>query len=115
MVCGGGSKSVEGCPFDVVLKDVLVVEQAGIGAGLKSTTDYKDGNTITFYFAKGRRGTAIHDDPVGRYILAVQPFYLYGNGEFSESLTLAKFGEKKVMGVCINAGHCSGRVLPLKL
>ena len=66
MVCGGKSKSFEGCPFDVVLKYVLVVEQAGMGAGLKSTTQYKDGDTITFYFAKDRRGTAIHDDPVGR-------------------------------------------------
>jgi hypothetical protein len=30
---------------------------------------------------------------------------LYANGEFSEVLTLAKFAEKKAMGVCINAAN----------
>ena len=98
--------TVDGCPFrKAVVQDVVVIEQGRMGAGLQSTANYVAGDVITFYFAKIRRGTAISDDPVGRYILAVLPFYLYGNGEFSEFLTLAKFAAKRAMGVCINAGN----------
>ena len=105
-VSGGGMDTIDGCPFrNIVVQDVVVIQQGEMGAGLQSTTNYKAGDVITFYFAKIRRGTAISDDPVGRYILAVLPFYLYGNGEFSEFLTLTKFGEKRAMGVCINAGN----------
>ena len=89
----------------LTLKDVLVKEQKGMGAGLQSDADYKTGDLITFYFGKARRGREILEDPPGRYVLAVLPHTLYANGEFSETRTLATITKKKAMGVCINAAN----------
>jgi hypothetical protein len=89
----------------MTLKDVLVKEQKGMGAGLQSDAEYQMGDLITFYFGRARRGREILEDPPGRYVLALLPHTLYANGEFSETLTLAKFAEKKAMGVCINASN----------
>lgn len=89
----------------VELKDVLVIKQDRMGAGLKSTALYEPGEAITFYFGKMRRGKEILDDPMGRYILTIDANYLYANAEFSEKLTLTSLAEKKAMGACINASN----------
>jgi hypothetical protein len=107
-VTGGEMDGTVGAPREfshLTLKDVVVKEQEGMGAGLQSAAVYEIGDLITFYFGKARRGREILDDPPGRYVLAIQPHYLYANGEFSETLTLAKFADKKAMGVCINAAN----------
>ena len=91
----------------LVLKEVVVTKQGEMGAGLQGTAAYQSGDLITFYFGKVRRGTEILDDPPGRYVLAILAKYLYANGEFSETLTLAKFAERKAMGVCINAANAA--------
>jgi hypothetical protein len=105
-VTGGEMDGVVGAPREFsnwTVKDVVVKEEKGMGAGLQSAALYEPGDLITFYFGRARRGREILDDPPGRYVLAILPHYLYANGEFSEILTLAKFAEKKAMGVCINA------------
>jgi len=107
-VTGGKMDGTVGAPREfshLTLKDVVVKEQEGMGAGLQSAAVYEIGDLITFYFGKARRGREILDDPPGRYVLAIQPHYLYANGEFSETLTLAKFADKKAMGVCLNAAN----------
>ena len=107
-VTGGGIDGAVGAPrdfFHMTMKDVLVKEQKGMGAGLQSAAVYETGDLITFYFGRARRGREILGDPPGRYVLSILPMSLYANGEFSEVLTLAKFAEKKAMGVCINAAN----------
>ena len=107
-VTGGEMDGVVGAPRDFsrfTVKDVVVKAQEGMGVGLQSAASYETGDLITYYFGRARRGREILDDPPGRYVLAIQPHYLYANGEFSEILTLAKFAEKKAMGVCINAAN----------
>jgi hypothetical protein len=109
-VTGGEMDGVVGAPRELcnlTLKDVVVKEQKGMGAGLQSAALYETGDLITFYFGRARRGREILDDPPGRYVLAILPHYLYANGEFSEKLTLTKLAEKKAMGVCINAATMS--------
>ena len=109
-VTGGEMDGVFGAPREhshFTMKDVVVKEQEGMGAGLQSTAAYNTGDFITFYFGRARRGREILDDPPGRYVLAILPQTLYANGEFSEILTLAKFAEMKAMGVCINAANRS--------
>ena len=105
LVNGGDMASVPGCPFPEVsmLKDVRVIVEPGKGPGLQAVVPYKDGQIVTFYLAKRRVGTEIHDDPPGRYIVAVCPRAIYGNGEFDETRTLEWFAGKKAVGVCLNA------------
>ena len=104
LVKGGEMCSVLGCPFSMHnLKDVLVIREAKIGAGLKAVEAYEEHELITFYFAAERVGLEINEDPPGRYVVAIRPHAQYGNGEFTPELTLEQFAEKKAMGVCINA------------
>ena len=107
-VTGGEMDGAVGAPQEFshfTVKDVVVKEQKGMGAGLLSAAGYETGELITFYYGKARRGREILGDPPGRYVLAILPMALYANGEFSEKLTLAKLAEKKAMGVCINAAN----------
>ena len=107
-VNGGDVDGKAGAPpkfSGLVLQDVVVTKQGDMGAGLQSTAAYKSGDLITFYYGKARRGTEILDDPPGRYVLAILAKYLYANGEFSETTTLAMFAERKAMGMCINAAN----------
>jgi len=105
LVIGGDMASVPGCPFPEVsmLKDVRVIVEPGKGPGLQAVGPYTNGDIVTFYLAKRRVGTEIHDDPPGRYVVAVCPRAVYGNGEFDTTRTLEWFAEKKAVGVCINA------------
>lgn len=86
-----------------MLKDVRVIVEPGKGPGLQAVEPYKHGQIVTFYLAKRRVGTEIHDDPPGRYIVAVCARALYGNGEFDATRTLEWFAGKKAVGVCLNA------------
>jgi hypothetical protein len=96
--------TVPGCPFPThTLKDVLVIREGEIGAGLKAIETYEKHELVAFYYAAKRVGLEINEDPPGRYIVAVKPQFLYGNGEFTPELDLEQFREKKAMGVCINA------------
>jgi hypothetical protein len=96
--------TVMGCPFPKdKIKDVLVVREGKMGAGLRAVESYEEHEVITYYYAVKRVGLEINEDPPGRYVVAVQPQVLYANGEFTPELTLEQFGEKKAMGVCINA------------
>ena len=107
-VNGGKVDEKVGAPpifYGLEVKEVVVTGQNEMGAGLQSTAAYNRGDFITFYFGKARRGTEILDDPPGRYVLAIWAKHLYANGEFSETATLAKFAERKAMGVCINAAN----------
>ena len=47
-----------------MLNDVLEMQQEGEVASLKGTAESEEWDTVTFCFAKVRRGTAIHDDQV---------------------------------------------------
>ena len=104
LVRGGEMSTVMGCPFPKdKIKDVLVVREGKMGAGLRAVESYEENEVVAYYYAVKRVGLEINEDPPGRYVVAVKPQFLYANGEFTPELTLELFGEKKAMGVCINA------------